>query len=241
MAKDVSNNITYYLLLDVAHQSALGAIRAWENVKVAFEGSQVWVKDFDYVQISALEVQSMPYKTIFYEKEGKLFLINSLLPDRNIPALLWTPIERALPIELPKMNHNFFGIKEKISLKIVPTDIEMPDNVMITTILQLKSYIVTAGAVRTKNLTWTLLNDDKVLLLGTPLLPLSGDTFWQNGDFLLPSGYDFDLHILSETLSCNINPYQQYWIVWNVDNSYFLIPKSDLEQLSLASFNITFL
>lgn len=236
MGKDVSNDLSYYLLVNDEHKTQLAAIRAWANLKIAFDGNQIWVKDFDYVQINALELKSMPYKTLFYEKNGKLFLLNSALPDRNTPSLLWTPMERALPIELPKMNHNFFGIEEKINIKLIPSEIEVADNVMITSVGRLRIYITTAPSVRTQNITWALLNDDKVILLGTPLLPISGDTFWQRGDFLIPSGYDFDLYLFSETLNQTLNPEGGKWVIWNTDSTYFLIDKDDLEQLSLGSF-----
>ena len=228
--------MSYYLLINAEHKTHLSAIRSWQNLKIAFDGDQIWVKDFDYVQINALEVKSMPQKSLFYEKDGKLFLLNSALPDRNIPSLLWTALERALPIELPKMNHNFFGIEQKINIKLIPSETEVADNVMITSIERLKNYIATAPSVRLQNIKWALLNDDKVLLFGTPLLPISGETFWQRGDFLLPSGYDFDLYLLSETLNQILNPERENWIVWNTDTTYFSIDKDDLEQLSLGSF-----
>jgi hypothetical protein len=206
---------------------------------MATDGDAIWVKDFDYIQINALEVKSIPYKTLFYSKEGKLFLLNSALPDRNIPSLLWTPIERAIAIELPRFNHNFFGIEEKIELQIIPSQIEATAIALLTQIDLLKAYTITAPEVRLQKISWTLLNDDEVLLLGTPLLPISGKTFWQRGDFLLPTGFDVDLYLLIEILNLRINPERKNWVIWNPNSTYFLIPKSGMERLSLSGFRKT--
>jgi hypothetical protein len=35
-----------------------------------------------------------------------------------MPNLLWTPIERALSIDLPSFNHNFFGINQSVDIKL---------------------------------------------------------------------------------------------------------------------------
>ena len=118
------------------------------------------------------------YKTIYYESNGKLCLLNSLLPERKIPSLLWTPIERAIPIKLPSFNHNYFGITEKVTLTLVPSDTEHEAEVMVLTVSKLKTYIETAPDVRFKQLSWALLNNDLVMVAGKPLLPIDGNVYW---------------------------------------------------------------
>ena len=114
MAQNAADDIDFFLLLNDAYKSDLGTIRIWNNLKVAFDEKHIWVKDFTHNQINSIEVKSIPYKTIFYSKGAKLYLQNSLLPDRNIPAsLLWTSIDRALPIRLPSFNHNILVFRKK--------------------------------------------------------------------------------------------------------------------------------
>ncbi|OFY83688.1 MAG: hypothetical protein A3F72_12805 [Bacteroidetes bacterium RIFCSPLOWO2_12_FULL_35_15] len=239
MAQNASNDLSYYLVLDEVLKSNLGSIRSWNNLKIAFDEKQIWVKDLDYVQINSLEIKSIPYKTIFYAKQGKLFLLNSLLPNRNIPSLLWTAIDRALPIKLPSFNHNYFGIQEKISISIIPSEMENEAVAMATTVDSLKQFIETAPAIRLQKLNWVLLNNDRVFLFGKPLLPINGDVYWKRGDSILPTGFDFDLSLLSDTLNNILNPENLFLVVWNIDSTYSLIAKDELQQLSLSSFRKT--
>lgn len=74
MAQNASNDIRYFLVLEKSRKDDLAAIRQWNNLKVAFEGDYLWIKDFNFAQIHSSEVKSMPFKTIYDCKQGKLYL-----------------------------------------------------------------------------------------------------------------------------------------------------------------------
>ncbi|RYE24808.1 MAG: hypothetical protein EOP51_06135 [Sphingobacteriales bacterium] len=239
MAKDAANDIGYYLAVENQHKDLLFQIRQWNDLKVGFEAENIWVAGFDYAQINSLEVKSIPYKQVFYESEGKLFLMGSLLPSRAVPSVLWADIERALPVTLPSFNHNYFGLNEMVQVSLVPSNEEKEAVAMITSIALLKGYIMTAPQVRLQKIGWVLLNNDQALLMGTPQLPINGETHWLHGNFLLPTGYDLDLHMLGDIMHELIDPENEHWIVWNTDNTYFAVDKYDVQQLSLGSFKMT--
>jgi hypothetical protein len=239
MEKNASNDLNYFLKTEIRHKNDLGNIRHWANLKSGVEGDFIWVKDFDYAQISSLEVKSIPYKTIFYATGGKLFLLESQLPDCTIPSLLWSPIDRALPVTLPSFNHNYFGLSEKISVKIISSEKEAEAVAMITSIDRLKEYIEKAPAIRINNLVWTIINGNKVFLYGQPLLPIDGEAYWQRGQAILPAGFDLELYSLTDSINYLIDPGKDFLVVWNKDNTYALINKEDLEPLSLSSFRLS--
>ena len=236
MATNVSNDLSYYVVIARKDKEDLANIRHWQNLKVGFDGDFIWLKDFDYSQINALEIQTLPSKTLYDAREGKLHLHGSLLPSRNIPSLLWTPIERAFSIKLPNFNNNFFEIQEKIALSLIFSDAEKTAEGMITSIETLQKYIETAPSVRLQKLRWTLINDDTVFLFGTPILPILGDVYWQHNDFIIPTGFDFDLPILLNNWADVISPNADFYLIWDKDNTYFKIKKTDLAVLSLSSF-----
>lgn len=236
MAKDAANDLVYYLVLDESRKADLAQIRHWNNLRIAFDEGKIWVRGLDAVQVESLDVKSMPYKTLYYENDGKLYLYNSALPDRNLPSLLWTPVDRALPLRLPSLNHNYFGIDEKIAVQIVPSAKETEAAAMITTLGLLGKYLETAPAIRLKHLTWVMLNRDRALILGNPMLPVSGTVFWQRSAHLLPAGSDFDLYLLSAALHKQIDPDRRSFIVWQTDSTYFTVNQTDFQALSLSSF-----
>ena len=226
--------------IDKSHKDLLGSIRHWENVKIAFTDTAIWLKDFSLEQINMADLQQIPHLVSYEVKDNLLFLSGSLLPTKKVPsALLWSPIRRALPVELPGLNHNFFGINEKVAVQIVKSETEKEASALLTSIETAKEYIETAPEVRLKNLEWTVL-EDKVLLFGTPLLPIKGVAFWKNKNAFLPAGYDYELPLLAAIIEKKINADGQNYMLWQSDSSWVLISKNSVKPLSISSFRKTF-
>ena len=239
MAQDSASSLAYFLLVDKINKDDLAPLRKWSNLKVAFDKNQIWITNFDHNQIESIEVKSVPYKTLFYRKGSKLFLLNSLLPDRNEPSFLWTPIERAFPLEIKNANHNYFGIEEKISIKLVHDELEREAEVLLTDISSLENYLISSPQVRLKNLTWVILGTSEVLIFGKPLLPINGTVFWKNQEAIIPVGYNFELFNLSQIINKKINSNKTAWVIWFKDATYFSLEKNQIMPLTLSSFRKT--
>lgn len=235
MAVHSANGVTYYLSLPVTHKNHLGAIRHWDNLKVGFEGDTVWVKDFSPFQFDSLEVKTLPHKTLYYSNGHRLFLHGSLLPDQALPNVLWSPIERGLPASLPAFNHNFFGLNEKAAARLVSTDDEKEAFALKVNLATLRAYIESAPAIRLEPLRWVMIDETEAFVLGGPLLPLQGEAFWNEDDFLFPAGHALELPLLSDALKQILNPDEEDWIIWKEDGHYWKLPKEALQPLSIAS------
>jgi len=230
----------YFLEIKKQHKDFLAAIRHWDNLKLAFETDTIWIKDFSSEQINAAEIQQIPYKVVFELKENLLFEKDKLLPSKKMPSgLLWSAILRALPVSLPKFNHNYFGIDQKLEITLKPSENIKEAFAMIVNFEELKSYIESAPKFRLQSLNWVVIGK-QILIVGKPLLPIKGSTFWFEHDFLLPTGYDFEWFSLAGMLQEKLNPSGKNIIIWNTDNSYSVIPKETIKQLSISSFRLTF-
>ncbi len=239
MAENSSNSINYYLVIRREDEAEVASIRHWKNLKVAFEKDYIWITNFELVQIDSVVVKSIPYKLIYYSKDGKLYLKNSLLPEQNEPNMLWTPIERAFPLRIYSYNHNYFGIEERIPIKLVQDENIKEARVMLSDTKALKEYIEVSAEVRVKKLEWTVVNNNKVLIFGTPLLPIQGSTLWVKGQSIIPVGLNFELYILQQQIEKSMNVNGDVWIVWNSDSSYFKVDKTAIMPLTLSSFRKT--
>jgi len=241
MAKDFTNSLkTYYLNIESSHIDSLAQIRHWEHLKVAFHQEEIWITNFKPDEIEHALILSLPNKAIYYEKENLLFPIKSLLPEKEVPrGLLWTPIIRAIALEYPTLNRNYFGVNQHVNIKLVPAAIEQETCALLTTFKAAKEYIETAPAHRLQHIKWVVINNDKIVLLGNPILPVAGKTYWFQQGFLLPNGYDFELAILAKTLEQKINPFQSKIVIWFNDNTYTTIAKNSFQDLSISSFRLT--
>ena len=214
MAEDPSNDVTWLLEIEQQHLDYLGPVRHWGQLRMAASPDCYWISGLTADQLESPEIKSIPFKHLYFEKDQLLFHRGGLVPVKKLPELLvWTPLERGLPLDLPSFNHNYFGITEKLKLRLVPSGKEEEPAALLTSIAILRNYILTAPAVRLRRLLWVIL-DDQALILGHPLLPLPGDSFWQKGDVLLPAGLDWEWPVLEPTLNRELNPDRDHWLLW---------------------------
>lgn len=239
MAADTSDHIIYYLSIEDKYRGLLGEVRAWENLKIATEGSLVWVMGFSLTQVESVIVQSIPYKQIYYAQDNKLFPYNSMLPDRDVPALLWTPIQRGIPIKLPDFNHNYFGVDELLQIKLVPSKVEQQPYGLLCELSALGEYIKQAPAIRLASLVWVRVEDKQALILGTPFLPIEGTAFWKLGQHLLPLGYEFEEPLLQQVLTELLDETAQNWMLWDVHHSFSEVKRACFQKLSISSYRLS--
>lgn len=230
----------YFLEIKKEHKDFLGVIRHWDNLKAAFETDTIWIKDFSSEQINSAEILQIPYKVVYELKENLLFERDKLLPSKKLPSgLLWSPVLRVLPVSLPKFNHNYFGIDQKLEICLKASEDIKEAFALLVDYAELKLYIESVPKYRLEPLNWLVI-DEKILILGTPLLPVKGSTYWIDNNFLIPTGYNFEWYALTKTLQKKLNPLQENLILWNRDNSYSVIPKETIKPLSISSFRLNF-
>lgn len=231
----------YLLEIDHQYQNHLGQIRHWAHLKIASDAGKYWIKELTDAEVNSIEVKSIPFKNIYSLTENKLVPYGSRLPIKKIStSLLWTPIDKGLPVTLPKFNHNFFGIHQELSLKLVRVEQTREAKAMLLPTQELLAYVEQAPTIRLNNLKWVLLSKKQALVVGTPLLPLPADTLWLNQGFLLPSGFDLDLAALTGVLADQLNPERNLLVVWNMDNSFTTVSPDQFQPLSLSSVRLTY-
>ncbi len=251
MEKNIGDDLTFWCCLPENAQDYLGQVRHWDNLKVGTEGGRIWVRDLNKTQIESATVQSLPFVQRFSCRDNLLFPLGSALPNQKIPLLLWTPIQRAVRVDLPNRFYDYtkvFDNKPFILPKLIPSEIEKPAFALLTSLKELGNYVEIAAAIRLKPLSWVIVEtaqhieqESQVLIVGTPILPIRGKTFWLSGDFLMPTGFAMELPILQELWQQKINFYNMYFIVWQEDSTFFRVDKLAFTPLSLASFSLSLL
>jgi len=239
MAEDPYYDVNWLLEIEQQHLDYLGPIRHWEQLKMAASPGCYWIGGLTADQLESPEIKSIPFKNLYFEKGQLLFHRGGLVPVKKLPDLLvWVPLERGLPLDLPSFNHNYFGITEKLIMRLAPSEKEEEPVALLTSIDILRNYILTAPTVRLKPLSWVII-DDQALILGSPLLPLPGDSFWQRGAVLLPAGLDWEWPVLEPALNRELNPDGDNWLLWDKVGQYTVIEKARCRPLSISSFRLT--
>jgi len=240
MAEDSSNSIkTFWAELPRADEDFLGSIRDWKNVQIAMDEVIIWLKGFTDEQAASSEIQQLPNFILYELRDGLLFRKDALVPSKKMrTALLWIPIDKALKLTFPISNNNFFGIDEKIDVKLKPSEEEQPAMALLCSISEIKEIIVTIPKFKLEKLNWIVINN-KALFMGIPLLSFPGKTYWIKDDHLLPTGFDFEFKNLSSLLQRKYNECNEDWLLWNEDGTVLSINKEYFRKLSVSSFRLT--
>lgn len=229
----------FFLSIPAENKNSLASIRHWEQLKLATKDQEIWVKGFSQEQIESTTVKCMSHKTIFVEKELLLFTINGLVPVKKLPSgLLWSPIDIALPLDRFKYNNNFFGIQDKLELKLVPDHNPKKTMALLVDFDDIEAYIEQVPAIRLNSLSWCRI-DDQIMIFGEPLLPIKGKSFWLINNMLLPSGWNFEYSSLSKVFSRHLKDQFQTLIYLN-ENEYIIVPNSNIRPLTIGSFRLTY-
>lgn len=240
MAEDSSKRIKeFWAEMPRADEDFLGSIRDWKNIQIALDGEIIWLKGFTDEQAASSDIQQLPNFLLYELRDGLLFRKDALVPSKKMTtALLWSPIDKALRLTFPPSNQNFFGLDEKVKVKLKPSEEEQPAIALLCSISEIKEVIVTLPKFKLDKIEWIVM-DDKTLFLGTPLLSFPGKTYWTKNNHLLPTGFDFEFKNLSVLLQKKYNESLNNWLLWNEDGSYLSINNNDFRKLSISSFRLT--
>lgn len=237
MAENIANDLIHMLEINIKHKDFLGQIRHWDNLRLATNAESIWIKDFTADQLESALVRSIPF-TSFYEcRNNLLFPKGSLLPKAKMPNLLWTPMEKALPVILENYNYNYFGVEQKVAIKLMESAVEQKATVLLVNKFEANGYIINAAKVRLECIKWVTIGSNEVLFFGVPFLPLNGKAYWQNGDFILPVGYDFEFSILQNFIRETFSTNDYIW--WKEPSELHCIPKDSISPLSISSWKNT--
>jgi|GEM_PF-436112 len=237
MEANAGNGIEYWLAIDPGLRDALFDLRKWPHLKVATEQNQIWIRGFTAPEIESTSVLRLPSVVRYYLKETKLYLVGSRLPASVEPSLLWTPILRALKLELPKQNFNYFGLDQAHTIRITPSEKEYSVNATMMPLAALQSYVQAAPKIRMSHLQWTILNNRDALILGTPLLPVKSDDYYRFGCFLIPGGWKIDYENMVDIYENAVPESSDFLYLIDKENRIHKVQNADFTPLTKASVN----
>ena len=236
MANIAGDDIAYWLSLSIVYKKTTYKLRKWAHLKMAIEGNLIWIRNLTRADIESAEVLKIPSIKRYYLQGTQLIPFGKKLPALIEPNLLWSPIQRALKVSLPKENFNYFGINQTYQLSLVPSEEVMPVNATIVDLQILDKYIQSALNFRLKNLKWTVLPNEKALILGTPILPIQGQDLYQTACFLLPAGWKLKYNNMVSVYKKALGDSKEYWYVIDEQSTIQKLRKADFNKLSKGSF-----
>ena len=228
-------NIEYWLSVPSQHKKAIYQLRKWSHLKTATDDKLIWIRGLTQTEIQSESVLKIPFIERYYLKGVQLIPYGKSLPALVEPSLLWSPIQRGLKIQLPSENFNFFGIDQTTKITIVPSKENRIINATIVDLKTLEKYLDTAPKIRLKNLSWTIIENKRAVILGTPLLPIQGQDLYQISCFLIPGGWKLEYENFANVFKKALGESIEYLYLIDENNKIFKLSKKDFSSLSKGS------
>ena len=136
------------------------------------------------------------------DESGNLIPFGKSLPEGQLPQLNWLPLSSLLPA-IPATvseNEDFFG---HLSFSLIPDSHSKEPQALRLSLSTLAQWAETAPAVRLDRLKFAVSENDDTLILGTPLPPLQGRTYYQDHQLLIPCGFALPSYLLAEDLNAS--------------------------------------
>ncbi len=228
------------LRIAIRHSAYLRKLRHWETLEVTQTEEHFWLRGIQEAQLKSTPLRTLPFAETLRLENDLLFPLVGELPLGKAPQLRdWQAITTAFPMRKPSLNHNYFGLQTQLSLQLEPSEAKQNPHALICEVSHLNQLLRETSAFRLRNLRWTLSPKRKALIVGTPLLPLPGATFWLQGQVLVPTGYRLNPASLLPfwKVQHQLNASRQ--LVLEDEKTLFYVDAATLLPLSLSSVQRT--
>jgi len=215
---------TWICIISNEKQHLLAELRLLSGLQMAYLDSEIWLKHIDTADIPHRALLSLQPQDIFVEEDGKLFPIGKSTPVRKLPQLLWQPVSQMIQVEVPTSALPA-QLSAQLEIKLVQSQKMRTAEVLRLDGTSWRAYVETAPAVRLNALKFALSEQDEVLIMGRPLPTLPGDAYWQQGNLLMPLGWELTWQLFAAEIAKAIHSDPNQLILMETNGTYQLISK----------------
>lgn len=194
------------LLLAVADEPALGAVRNVPGLRVGRADATLWLRGLPAEGDLPLAVRQLPAVAAYsLDDEGRLFPAGGRTPTARLPELAWQAVRDFVPLELPTAALPAQA-PPPYRLRVVPSGRAEAGAALLTTWAAWQAYAEEAPEARLRGLRFAASARGQALLVGAPLPPLPGQELWLREGILLPAGFTFETPLLFGLVASRLNP-----------------------------------
>lgn len=216
------------------YKDSLATVRDIDLLSIAEDQEDIWVRGIQEDHDLVNRLYQIRFTTKFFLRGNYLFTKSNQTPERVFFKATWVPIKSYIPVRLPIAALKGISTDYKIDFKLKKTTQLEPSVGILTNRDAIKEYIIDAPAFRYNQLTFASSDDNQVLILGTPLLPIKGQEIWAYKNVLIPNGYTFGTKHHLELLKQHKD--NDTFLLIDKNNSYQTILKRNIQPLHRNAF-----
>jgi hypothetical protein len=227
------------MVLSQADKAALGSVRCLPGLKAAEHDGVIWVRGISVKEEIDIRLRQLPgLHTYTLDADNNLFPPGGLTPVGKLQLMNWVPLSAYITVTLPvsalpgKIHH-------RLPLKLVPSKQSKEGNALLTDLNIWKAYAETAPKVRLEQTRFAVSEENKVLIIGTPLPALPGKEYVLQDTLLIPGGFEFDPAVVSTLISSRLDPEKGSLLLFDTDGTWEEIPVDAFVQSTRSAIRLT--
>jgi MoxR-vWA-beta-propeller ternary system domain bpX2 len=232
--------MAFIVVLKEKDREALAAIRLYPNIEVASDAAQIWLRLSQQKDVLDAPIRQLPLLATFILGDNEqLYPVGGLTPVSQLKPMNWMSLTDFLPVELP-VSVMPAVVSDAVSVRVVPSENEQNAVALGTDRATWLAYISTAAEARLKRLRFAVSDDNMVLIVGEPLPPIEGETYWLRHNIFMPVGFDFEFPIVSELLFQKEKLDNQDFLLFNTEGAFYRIEALDFVLATRSAVRLTF-
>ncbi len=162
----------------------LGPMRTREGWELCGEGGRWWLRVPEADAGMAMMVPSLGrYRD---DGMGGLVPVGKRLPVGRVPAGVWEPLVRSLPVAMPEVRAGG-RVGDRVAVRLVPGREERKASLLLTDLETMLRWAEGASRLRMGRLEMAV-SGRRVLVRGEPLPPVRGEAWYVEGGLAVPCG-----------------------------------------------------
>lgn len=227
------------IVLSQADKAALGSVRCLPGLQAAEDEGFIWVRGINALDNIDLRIRQLPgLHTYTPDADNNLFPPGGLTPVAKLKPLKWVPVAEYITVTLPVS-----ALPGKVNLqhtiRLIPSGRSQEGDVLLTSLTTWKTYAETAPLVRLQQTRFAVSENNKVLIMGTPLPALPGREYVLQDTLLLPCGFEFDPPAISELVIARFDPSKESLLLFDTDGTWEKVPKNAFMPSTRSAIRLT--
>ncbi|TCD29601.1 hypothetical protein EZ456_00875 [Pedobacter psychrodurus] len=203
------------LVVEVKYQDQIGHIRAVEGWSACRRDELIWLKGPLDNKHNQVLIDSLPILASYkLNGQNRLFPDGKLTPVALLNAMEWKTLPEFMPLEMP-VSAIPAQQTPLMPVNLVRNQNPQPAYALQTNFMAWKKYVDGAPQIRLQHLKFVVSTAQEVFIIGDPLPPIPGKSFWLNGSLLVSAGYNFDPPFLASLLNQKLKPITPSYILFN--------------------------
>lgn len=212
------------LVLEEKYQDYIGNIRTIEGWLACKQEDLIWLKGPLNSGPNQLAISSLPVLASYeLDEQNHLFPKNRSTPVKQLEDWEWEKLSDFVSVEMP--------ISALPAQQVAPVPVSLlrnenpyPAYALQTDFAVWKNYVNEAPLVRLQALKFVVSSLGEVLIIGEPLPPIPGKSYWLNEHLLVPAGFNLDPPFLGQLLNQKLKGQTPSYILFNEKGVQNTIP-----------------